>query len=182
MFEERRARKAANRAFDDGEGVTRYRMRQKAVSVGDDYWIDDDAGEHLYKVDAKVLRARRTYRIEDTAGRHVATVQSRPLRIKDSMEVEDAEGHRLALVKKAVVGPARDRWRIEQAEGGDLTAQGNVLDHEYTVERDGYKIAEVSKRWFRIRDTYGIDIGPGADPATVLAAAVAIDAMAHPGG
>lgn len=181
MFEERRARKAANRAFDAGEGVTRYRLQQKAISIGDDYWIDDDAGEHLYKVDSKVLRARRTYRIKDTEGHHVATVQGRPLRIKDSMTIEDADGHRVALVKKAVIGPVRDRWRIRQENGGDLTVQGNVLDHEYTVERDGYKIAEVSKRWFRLRDTYGVDIGPDAEPVTVLAATVAIDAMAHPG-
>ncbi len=181
MFEERRARRHANNAFDDGEGVTRYRMQQKMISIGDDYWIDDDAGDHLYKVNGKALRARRTYYLEDRQGHRVATVQSRPLRIKDSMAIEDADGHRVALVKKAVVGPLRDRWRIKQEEGGDLTVQGNIVDHEYTIERDGYKIAEVSKRWFRVRDTYGLGIGPGADHATVLAAAVAIDAMAHPG-
>jgi uncharacterized protein YxjI len=27
------------------------------------------------------------------------------------------------------------------------------VDHEYTIERDGDKVAEVSKRWFRVRDT-----------------------------
>ncbi|GAA5022759.1 LURP-one-related/scramblase family protein [Kitasatospora paranensis] len=181
MFQERRDRRHANDAFDHGEGVTHYRMQQKMVSIGDDYWIDDDAGEHLFKVNGKALRARRTWSIEDRDGHRVAKVQSRPLRIKDSMEIEDADGHRIALVKKAVVGPLRDRWRIKQEHGEDLTVHGNVVDHEYTIERDGYKIAEVSKRWFRVRDTYGLNIGPDADHATVLAATVAIDAMAHPG-
>jgi uncharacterized protein YxjI len=46
---------------------------------------------------------------------------------------------------------------------------------------DGRKIAEVSKRWFRVRDTYGIQIAPDADQVLVLATAVALDAMAHPG-
>lgn len=181
MFQERKDRRQANRAFDHGEGVTRYRMRQKMVSLGDDYWIDDESGDHRYKVNGKVLRARRTYHIEDRDGRRVATVQSRPLRIKDSMAIEDGDGQRVALVKKAVIGPLRDRWRIKQEDGGDLRVCGNILDHEYTIERDGYKVAEVSKKWFRVRDTYGLDVGPGTDPATVLAAAVAIDAMAHPG-
>ncbi|MER8186062.1 LURP-one-related family protein [Kitasatospora sp. NPDC094015] len=180
MFEERRDRRRANHAFDEGEGVTRYRMRGKVVSVGDDYWIDDSAGDHVYKVNGKVLRARRTYDIEDRDGHRVAKVQGRPMHVKDSMAIEDAEGHRVALVKKALVGP-RDRWRIKQEDGQDLTVQGNILDHEYTIERDGYKIAEVSKRWFRVRDTYGVDIGPGADQVSILAATVAIDAMAHPG-
>ncbi|WP_371483051.1 LURP-one-related/scramblase family protein [Kitasatospora sp. NBC_00315] len=181
MFEERKDRRRANHAFEDGEGVTRYRMQQKMISIGNDYWIDNDAGDHLYKVNGKVLRARRTYKIEDREGHTVATVQGRPLRIKDSMAIEDADGHRVALVKKALVSPLRDRWLIKAADGGELTVQGNVLDHEYTIERDGYKVAEVSKRWFRVRDTYGLDVGPTADHATVLAAAVAIDAMTHPG-
>jgi uncharacterized protein YxjI len=181
VFQDRKDRRHANHAFDDGEGVTRYRMQQKMISIGDDYWIDDESGDHRYKVNGKAIRARRTYHLEDRDGRRVATVQSRPLRIKDSMAIEDAEGHRVAVVKKAIVGPLRDRWRIKQENGADLTVQGNILDHEYTIERDGYKIAEVSKKWFRLRDTYGLNIGPDADHTTILAATVAIDAMAHPG-
>ena len=180
MFEERRTRREANRAFDRGEGVTRYRMQQKMISIGDDYWIDDEAGDHVYKVNGKVLRARRTYHIEDRDGHPVAKVRSRPLRIKDSMSIEDADGHRIALVKKAMITPLRDRWLIKQEEGPDLNVRGNIVDHEYTIERDGTKVAEVSKRWFRLRDTYGLDVAAGADHATVLAAAVAIDAMSHP--
>jgi uncharacterized protein YxjI len=174
-------RSRANRAFDHGEGVTRYRMRQKLVSFGDDYWIDDADGRHQFKVDGKVLRARRTFHLEDPEGRRVAVIRSRPLRIKDSMSIEDAEGRRIALVKKALIDPLRDRWHIEQEEGGDLTVHGDFLDHEYSIERDGYKVAEVSKKWFRIRDTYGLEIGADVDHTTVLAAAIAIDTMTHPG-
>ncbi|MFG2822615.1 LURP-one-related/scramblase family protein [Kitasatospora sp. NPDC048365] len=181
MFGDRRERRQANRAFEHGEGVTRYRMRQKLFAIGDDYWIDDESGDHVYKVDGKALRMRKTFYIEDREGHRVATVQSRPLRIKESMEIEDADGHRVAMVKKAMIDPLRERWRIEQEDGPELTVQGNVVDHEYTIERDGFKVAEVSKKWFRVRDTYGLDIGPDTDHATVLAAAIAIDSMAHPG-
>jgi uncharacterized protein YxjI len=60
-----------------------------------------------------------------------------------------------------------------------MTAKGNVVDHEYEIERDGHKVATISKRWFRVRDTYGIEIAPGEDDALVLAVAVCIDEMAH---
>ena len=43
----------------------------------------------------------------------------------------------------------------------------------------GDTVAEISKRWFRVRDTYGIDVAPGEDDALILAAAVCIDEMAH---
>ena len=35
----------------------------------------------------------------------------------------------------------------------------------------------MSKRWFRVRDTYGIEVAPGENDALILAAAVCIDAM-----
>jgi uncharacterized protein YxjI len=42
-------------------------------------------------------------------------------------------------------------------------------------------VATISKRWFRIRDTYGVDIAPGQDDLLVLAITVCIDAMSQVG-
>jgi uncharacterized protein YxjI len=40
----------------------------------------------------------------------------------------------------------------------------------------------VSKKWFRVRDTYGVEVAPGADPVLILSITVAIDALAHDHG
>ena len=82
-------------------------------------------------------------------------------------------------MKKALFTPLRERFSIELAEGDDLDAKGNITDHEYRIERDEKSIAEVSKRWFRMRDTYGIEIAPGEDDALMLALTVCIDQMTH---
>ena len=43
---------------------------------------------------------------------------------------------------------------VDVGQGGeDMEAKGNIVDHEFKIERDGDKIAEISKRWFRVRDT-----------------------------
>lgn len=94
------------------------------------------------------------------------------------MEIEGPDGERLAMVKKAMVTPLRERWVMEMSDGPDLRVQGHVLDHEYEIEQGDTKIGEVSKRWFRVRDTYGVEIAPGHDDIVVLAVAVAVDAMA----
>jgi hypothetical protein len=39
--------------------------------------------------------------------------------------------------------------------------EGNIVDHECEIECDGVKVAAISKRWFRIRGSYGIEIAPG---------------------
>jgi len=156
-------------------------MRQRMISIGDDYVIENDRGEHVFKLDGKALRVRKTIRFEDMDGHELCKIQERMLRVKDSMEIEDPDGHRIAMVKKAMITPLRERWEVKVEDGPDLRVQGNIVDHEYTIERDGQRVAEVSKRWFRVRDTYGVEIEPGENDILILATAAVIDTMTHRG-
>ena len=162
-----------------GAEKTHYQMREKLASIGDDFWIENNRGEKVYKVDGKALRVRQTMIFEDRSGREMAKIQERMLRVKDSMEVEDPSGRQIAMVKKALITPVRDRWTVKIKGGPDLEVQGNILDHEYTIGEGRDKVAEVSKKWFRIRDTYGVEIEPGQDDVLILAVTACIDQMAH---
>ena len=162
-----------------GGDKTHYQMREKLASIGDDFWIENNRGEKVYKVDGKALRVRKTMIFEDRSGRELAKIQERMLRVKDSMEVEDPSGHQIAMVKKAMITPVRDRWTVKVKGGPDLEVKGNILDHEYTIGEGRDKVAEVSKKWFRIRDTYGVEIEAGQDDVLILAVTACIDQMAH---
>ena len=59
-----------------------------------------------------------------------------------------------------------------------MNAHGNLVDHEYEIERDGDGIAEISKKWFRVRESYGVEVADGEDVPLLLAITVAIDALA----
>jgi uncharacterized protein YxjI len=158
------------------DGGTKYRMREKLFAIGDDYWIENEQGDRSFKVDGKALRIRDTLVLEDSSGSELFAVQEKKLRIRDTMEIERG-GQTVAKIKKAMITPLRDRFSIEVEGGEDMEAKGNIVDHEYKIERDGDKVAEVSKRWFRIRDTYGIEIASGQDEALILAITVCIDQM-----
>jgi uncharacterized protein YxjI len=158
------------------DGGTKYRMREKLFAIGDDYWIEDEEGERAFKVDGKAMRIRKTLILEDPSGAELFKVQEKKLHIRDTMDIERG-GETVATVKKALITPLRDRFSVEVEGGEDMEAKGNIVDHEYKIERGGDKVAEVSKRWFRIRDTYGIEIAPGQDDALVLAVTVCIDQM-----
>jgi uncharacterized protein YxjI len=163
---------------DDKPAASRFQMRQKMLSIGDDYWIETDDGARAYRVDGKALRIRQTFVLEDAAGHEVAKLQERKLSIRDKMEIE-RDGHPVATVHKRLIG-IRDRFVIDVEDGPEMLAKGNLVDHEYEIERDGDTVATVSKKWFRIRDTYGVEIAAGEDEALVLAITVCIDAMSHP--
>jgi uncharacterized protein YxjI len=180
MFRRREERREERQTFGRGGDAERYQMRQKMVSIGDDYWIENQAGQRVFKVDGKALRVRQTLIFEDAHGAELAKIQERMLRIKDSMEIEGPDGGRMAMVKKALIAPLRERWTVQVADGPDLEVQGNIVDHEYTIGEGRHKVAEVSKKWFRIRDSYGVEVEPGQNDALILAVAVVIDEMAHP--
>jgi uncharacterized protein YxjI len=177
----REQRQEDRREFGIGGTAEHYQMRQRLISIGDDYWIENDRGERKYKVDGKALRIRQTLVFEDANGQELYKIQERMMRIKDSMEIEDASGKRAAMVKKALITPLRERFAVNVADGPDLEVQGNILDHEYSIGEGRDKIAEVSKKWFRLADTYGVQIEPGQNEALILAVTVAIDEMVHQG-
>ena len=166
------------RRFD--REAARYQMRQRMFSIGDDYTIENDRGEHVFKLDGKALRVRKTILFKDMDGRELVKIQERMLHVRDSMEIEGPDGKRVAMVHKAMITPLRERWVVDVADGPDLHAQGNFVEHEYTIERDGDRVAEVSKRWFRVRDTYGVEVAPGENDILILATTAVIDTMAHP--
>jgi uncharacterized protein YxjI len=158
------------------EPVRRYQMREKLLSIGDDYWIENEAGQREFKVDGKAFRLRKTFVLEDASGEEVAKIQDRVVSVRDKMNIE--WNGRDIKVHKALIG-IRDRYAIDVEDGQDLKAHGNFVDHEYEIERDGDTIATVSKRWFRIRDTYGVEIAAGEPDELMLAITVCIDAMAR---
>jgi uncharacterized protein YxjI len=154
-------------------------MREKLVTIGDDFWIENEHGQKAFKVDGKALRVRNTLNFEDAHGLVLCKIQERMLRVKDSMEVEGPDGKQVAMVKKAIISPVRDRFTVKIKDGPDLDVQGNILDHEYKIGEGRDKVAEVSRKWFRVRDTYGVEIEPGQEDVIILAVTVCIDQMAH---
>jgi uncharacterized protein YxjI len=157
---------------------TRYQLRKKLFSIGEDFWIENEHGQPVYKVDGKVLRIRETFVLEDSNGAELATIEAKLIAIRPTMTIERG-GKVYATVKKALFTLLRQHFTIEVAGDPDFEAQGDILNHEYEITSNQGVVATVSKRWFTVRETYGIAIAPGQDEVLMLAAAVCIDEMSE---
>jgi uncharacterized protein YxjI len=169
---------------DRGRGQTgaqRYQLRQKMIAIGNDYWIENEQGETVYKVDGKALRWRKTFIVEDADGNQLAKIQKPVVTVKETMEVTGPEGEQLAVVKKDLFTPLREHFVVNLKNGPDLEVHGNILDHEYTIDAGDDKVAEVSKKWFHVRDSYSVSIEPGQEDFIILAVVLCIDEMTHAG-
>jgi uncharacterized protein YxjI len=88
----------------------------------------------------------------------------------------ERDGKKIAEVHKRLVG-LRDHLKVDLEGGGEFKIKGNLTDHEYEIKGDHGKVAEISKKWFRVRDTYGVAIAEDQDDALILAIAVAVESM-----
>ena len=164
---------------DDAPGPNVYQMKQQMLSIGDDFWIENGAGQRVFKVDGKVLRVRKTLHLQDAAGNDRYLIKEKLVSVREVMTIETEAGT-VATVKKALISPLRERYNVEFEGGGEWHVQGNIVDHQYEIEGPNGKVAEVGKKWFRLRDTDGVEVVPGHDDALVLAVTIVVDAMSHP--
>ena len=163
-----------NRGNDNDSEHIRFKMKEKMFSIGDDYWIEDHDGNRAYKVDGKAMRVRDHWNLLDAQGREVASIHEKMVSVRDTMIIEF--GGKTATLKKALIG-IRERYVVEVDGGDEFKVHGNIVDHEYEIEHDDRTIADVSKKGFRVRDTYGVEVSPGQDVGLVLAVVVALDEM-----
>src|SRR5512135_1937887 len=163
-----------------GEGIHRFRMRQNLIAFGDDYWIENALGSRVFFVDGRAYRLREHLGFKDMQGKEVAAIQEKVMRIKDTYSIY-RKGNVLATVKKALITPRHQRFDVHVAGGENMEVQGNIVEHEYEIYEGRNKRAAVSKKWFRVAGTYGVDIIPGADDSLILAITVVIDMMVDEG-
>jgi uncharacterized protein YxjI len=160
----------------DGPRRRRFQMRADLLSIGDDYWIEDEDGRRAFHVDGKAARARETWVLEDADGNDVATIREKKLSIRDKVRIELADGKE-ATVRKAMISFG-EKYVVDVEDGPELEVKGKIGEHEYKIERDGDQIAEISKKWFRVRDTYGVEVADDAWSVLILCVTVAVGALA----
>jgi uncharacterized protein YxjI len=153
----------------------RYLIQERIFSLTADFWIEDEAGNRVFYVDGRALSLRETFELRDANGELRALIRKKIFAMRDTMEIEGAAGV-LATVRPAFFSPIKHRYEIDLADGSRLEAVGDFRDKDWEiVGGDGRVVGRISRQWFRIRDTYGVEVAPGEDDALVIALAVCID-------
>ncbi|MCM2413017.1 MULTISPECIES: LURP-one-related family protein [unclassified Streptomyces] len=154
-------------------------VRERLFGIGDDYWIEDADGRKVFLVDGKAMRVRDTFELKDAQGRIVVEIKQKLISLRDTMLIE-RDGEQLAKVKRKRLSLLRNHYRVTLVDGTELDVSGKILDREFAVDYDGELLAQISRRWLTVRDTYGIDIvRDDADAALLIAVAVCVIVLAE---
>ncbi|MFD7015041.1 LURP-one-related/scramblase family protein [Streptomyces sp. NPDC059161] len=155
----------------------KYLVRDKIFAIGDDYWIETEDGRQAFLADGKALRLRDTLELKDPSGRVLITLREKMFSLRDAMTIE-RDDQTLATVRRKRLSLLRNHYRVSLVEGSELDVTGRILDREFTVEYDGELLAHVSRKWFRVRETYAVNVvREDADAALMIAVVICVIRM-----
>src|SRR3981081_4128207 len=156
----------------------RYVMRQKLLLLADNFASKDENEREAYLVKGKLFSFGDKLSFQDTAGNELVYIDQRLLNWSPTYELWRG-ADLLAVVKRQLFSFIHHRFTVDVPGPDDLEAEGDFLDHEYTITRGDSVAATVSKRWFSWTDTYGIEVADGEDDILILATAAIVDLVCH---
>ncbi len=153
----------------------RYQVREKLLAMGDDFNVKDENGLDVLFIDGKVLRLTDTLEVKDMHNKVLAEIKRKLISFRPKYEIW-RNGQRIAVVSKPWIHIGfGDKFEVDVPGPDDIEINGDFLHHEYTFRRHGQVIGQVSKSWFALTDTYGVEIREGEDAILLLASAIVID-------
>lgn len=156
----------------------RYIIKQKWLTLGNKYFICDENGNDVFYVEGKWLSLGDKLSFQDMEGNELAYIAQKMLSFGPTYNVS-IRGRHYATVKKKLFTFFRAQFEVDVPGPDDLLAEGSFLEHEYTIQRGSDLVATISKKWFRLTDTYGVEVAEGEDDVLVLVSAIVIDLACH---
>ena len=151
-----------------------YVIRERMCRMGEDSDITDEAGQPVLHVDGKVMSLHNRLVLQDPSGREAGQVHRKLAALRPAYEITIG-GKDVAEVRKHLFTPFGDRFTIDVRGAGDLEINGDLLSHEFTIERDGQTVAAISRRWLTVTTSYTVNVAPGEDDVLILASVLALD-------
>ena len=151
-----------------------YIIRERLFRLGEDSDIIDEAGRPVLHVDGKVLSLHHRLILRDPAGREAGQVHRKLAALRPAYEIT-LGGKNVAEVSKHLFTPFGERFTIDVHGAGDMEINGNLLSHEFTMDRDGQTVATISRRWLSMTASYAVDVAPDEDDVLILASVLALD-------
>ncbi len=163
--------------FSPEEPLKTYELRQRAWTLGDQFVIEDEFRRPAFFVKGKAFSVGDKLSFRDVAGNELAYISQKVLSLRRNYRIYRGDYLFARVVKK--LNPFRQHFVVSVAGAEDYRVRGNFWNYEYTFRRGNRTVAVVSKRPLAWPDVYRIVITADEDDVLILAAAVAIDLIAH---
>ncbi len=155
----------------------RYRIIEDLANLSGDYLVLNDTGVHEFKINGTALFDEDLIRLEDIGGTLLCQSSAHMARKQNILTISNRTGEVIGSVQRHPVSPLRDRFSLEIGNAPELSTEGDVSSLEFWIVNADGTVAEISRRWFRARNSFGVAIGPGQPVAVLLTGVIIIVQM-----
>jgi uncharacterized protein YxjI len=154
----------------------KYSIKQKFFSLADSFTIKDDRGNDAFIVKGKFFSFRKKLRFMDMSDKELCLIQQRLFKLLPQYDISMGGEPRINVRKRFAL--FRNKFTIT-ATDETYAAEGNFLGLEFSIVKSDREVARISKKFFALTDTYGVETAEGEDVVPLLAIAVVIDMVCH---
>jgi len=151
----------------------RYQIREKLFSFTDDFTIKNQYDEPSFNVVGKFLSIGHKLNLEDLNGNQLYYMEQKLFKFLPEYYIYDALGNQVAIVKKQFTF-FTPKFDIE-SNYGSYELSGDLFDHDFEITKNNNVCAIISKQWFSLACTYGVDINETEDQAFILSLVIVLD-------
>lgn len=147
-------------------------IKQKLFSLSGRYTVLDEDETPCYFVEGSFMKIPKSYSITNAAGQEVAEITKKMFSFMPKFYVT-RQGREIAMIEKEL-SFFKARYNIHAAGIG---VSGNWWDMDFSVEQGGRTVASIQKEWFKLADTYAIQIHEESYEELIIALVIAIDCV-----
>lgn len=139
-------------------------LQEKLMSFKDKVKVMTIDREELGYFKGKLIKIGNTYRLRDLSDKALLTVHEKVVSMRSAYKFyeggEDDDDKLIGKLKRKLVSVKPSYWFEDPSEKKIFTMKGNIWALKYRILKDGKDVAEISKKLFKIKGTYGVKINP----------------------
>ena len=147
-------------------------IKQAVFTFGDRFSIYDSEGNVKYTCEGEVFTLGKKLHVYDLIGDEVAYIEQQLFQFLPSFIVY-VRGEEVAEIVKEFSFFTPKYY----VNGLDWNVDGEFFAHDYSIVRNGEKIADFYKEWMTFGDCYSMDINDDYDEVLALSVCLAVDAV-----
>jgi uncharacterized protein YxjI len=161
----------------------RYHLKERFLTISDDFVVRNDRNEIVFDVKGSILRIGDYLHIYDrSTGEEVLSIKEKVFTYEKQYMYYQNGAEIATIRKKKEPDFANNFFEINSASGAVLQLRGNFKEWDFEiVDQFGHVYGHISREFAFTGDLYTVDVPEGIDVPFVIATAVVLDEMREDG-
>jgi len=167
-------RQGRKKVFD----TNRYIVLQKIFSNNNIYIIKNyDTNKEIMKAKSSIFSWGEKYKFVTPDGEKWGSIRKKVLSVRATFQYFNPNGDLVLSLKKKIFKMRGTEYWFEDYKGNEVArVHGNIWAHNYKLlDKRQQNIAQISKKWISIRNSYSVEILGLMHPMAILGAVICID-------